>query len=147
MNDTNIPQTSTAPTRKVKRMALNKLCQHWLQDELLDRVPTETVTEMARQMKTTLAPASAVEVEPNGTVLLGMPCVEAARQLGWAQLEVTVRQDLDGLKEFPRTLEFIDLQLKHGSLSRIATTRCLARAYEIRDEVPEERRREYQSGS
>jgi hypothetical protein len=62
-------------------------------------------------------------------------------------LEVVVRLDLEAMSELEKELEVIDLHLEHGGLTEMAKVRCLARAHEIKDQVPPERWRHYQHGS
>jgi hypothetical protein len=130
----------------VKRLPTEQLSLHPSYESLFDLPPAQDVEALAAEMRTNPQPPCHVEAEPDGTVLYGWPFVLAARTAGRIVMEVTVRQDLDGLNDFARELEVIDAHLRHGKLSPVTTARCLARAHELADFVPAERRRSYQKG-
>jgi hypothetical protein len=147
MNETRLPQSNSNRTRKVQRVPLHKLGPHDLHRVLLGPAPEEKIEQLASTLRKGLQPRGHVEVAPDGAVLFGMALVEAARRAGRSELEVVVRQDLDGLNEEAKELEVIDLHLEHGGLNDVVKACCLEYAHGIKHKVPEDRWREYQCGT
>ena len=140
------PEKGKNRTRRVSRMPLSDLRPHYLHELFFDPPPDDKLDALAARLKQGLPLPGSVEVESDGTVLIGMPSVEAARRAGWAELEVVVRQDLEVFGDVPKELEIIDLHVERGGLSQLALVRCLAHAHAIGDEVPDRGRRDYQRG-
>jgi hypothetical protein len=140
------PEALPQRTRRVKPLPTDHLTMHPAYKAFFELPPTAEVEALASDMQSNPRLPCHVEAGPDGTVLYGWHVVQAARVAGRAEMEVTVRQDLDGLNEYAVELEMIDTHLRHGQLSPITTARCLARAHELADFVPEDRRRSYQNG-
>jgi hypothetical protein len=140
------PEAAPQRILKVRRIPTDLLTRHLSYYSFFDRPPTEEIEALAAEMQANPQLPCHVEAEPDGTVLYGWEFVEAARMAGRTEMEVTVRQDMDGLDEYAQELEMIDAHLRHGKLSPVTTARCLARAHELDGFVPEDRRRSYQNG-
>jgi hypothetical protein len=145
MNEQN-PEPVPQRTRKVRKMLTDRLSIHPAYNSFFDLPTAQEVDSLAGEMRSNPHLPCHVEAEPDGTVLYGWQFVQAARQAGRSEMEVTVRQDLEGLDEYAKELEMIDANLQHGKLSPVTTARCLARAHELNGFVPQERRRSYQDG-
>jgi hypothetical protein len=140
------PETATQRTLGARRLPTGGLKLHPAYQAFFDLPPAEEVQALADDMRLNPHVSCHVEAMPDGTVLYGWHFVQAARLADRPDMEVTVRQDMDGLKEFAQELEMIDTHLRHGKLSPVTTARCLARAHELDGFVPEDRRRSYQNG-
>src|SRR5689334_3721495 len=86
------PEPLPQRTRKVRRMPTDHLSIHPAYQAFFDLPDAEEVDALAGEMRSNPRLPCHVEAEPDGTVLYGWQFVQAARQAGRAELEVTVRQ-------------------------------------------------------
>ena len=84
---------SDAKSRTITRWPLEKLKPHPRQAELFDDLPSTKRVELAKNMREK-GLQHPIEALPDGTIICGHQRFEAARRLGWKEIDVWVRDDL-----------------------------------------------------
>jgi hypothetical protein len=113
---------------------------------LLSEPADDLVERTALALGAGSRPDQLVEATPDGQVIFGYPSVLAARLAGLRQVEVVVREDLNGQEDAAVALAVIDAALDRGGLDKLGVVRCLDRAHQLRGTTPCDVVRDYQRG-
>jgi ParB-like chromosome segregation protein Spo0J len=131
----NYKEATMAPNdKRIERRALDDLKPHPRQSALFSQPPEGEVKELADDLRRN-GQQTPVEALPDGTLLCGHKRVAAARQLGWAEVDVWVREDLAG---DPVTAEqrLIEDNLNRRQLGPLGKARCYKRLKELERKAP-----------
>ena len=115
---------------KVVKWKISRLKKHPKQDEMFGDISEEERRALADDMERN-GQRQPVEIRPDGTIIAGHQRVLAATLLGWAEIDVVVRYDLEEKGDAAVEKEFIDDNLIRRQLSPLARARCIRRLMEI----------------
>jgi ParB-like chromosome segregation protein Spo0J len=133
-------------TRTVARRPVTGLRPYPELLAVLGEPAEEEVERLARGLKAGRPQGLLAEVTPDGQVIFGHLAVLAAQSAGLDEVDVLVHEDLGGAPEAVVALTVIDAALERGGLDHLGTARALARAHQLRPQVPLDLLRDYQRG-
>jgi ParB family chromosome partitioning protein len=113
-----------------KKWKISRCKPHPQQAELFGDIPEAELAALAADMQKR-GQRQPVEVLPNGTVIAGHQRINAAKLLGWKEVEVIVRHDLAEAEDTTVEDELICDNLYRRHLSPLARARAIARRMEI----------------
>lgn len=125
---------SRTPERKIERRRLDELKPHPQQYAVFPKPPEYLIKELATDIENNGLQLP-VEILSDGTIIAGHKRTEAARRLGWNEIDVWVRADLD---DDPAAAEIrlIEDNATRGHYSRLVLARCYLREKELRGRSP-----------
>ena len=118
--------------KKIEKWQLDKLTSHPRQNAIFQPPTSEEIDQLARQMESQPS-TSLVEILPDGTIVCGHSRVQAARQLGWQELEVWVREDLAAQGGEAVLRRLIEDNYIRRQLSPLDQARCLKHLFELEE--------------
>jgi ParB-like chromosome segregation protein Spo0J len=133
-------------TRTLARRPVAGLRPHPELVTLLGEPADEEVERLARGLGAGRPQGLLIEVTPDGQVIFGRLAVLAAQSAGLDEVDVLVHEDLAGAPDAVVALAVIDGLLGRGGLDHLGTARALARAHQLRPQVPYPALRDYQRG-
>lgn len=116
--------------KRVEKWQLNKLKPHPQQQEIFRSPTVEEIDRLAASMQSEPV-TTLVEILPDGTIVCGHSRVQAARQLGWTELDVWVREDLAAQGHAAVIRRLINDNFVRRQLSPLDQARCLQRLVEL----------------
>ena len=122
---------TSAPARRAERRRLDTLKTHPKQQEYFRASDEREIERLARDI-TANGLKHPVEVLDDGTIVCGHQRVAAATKLGWSEIDVIVREDLDGRGDGKVEEALIGDNLHRRQLDPIEKARCIKRLYELR---------------
>jgi ParB-like chromosome segregation protein Spo0J len=128
---------SRKPERKIERRRLDELQPHPHQYSVFPKPPGYLIEELAEDMEKN-GQLQPVEILSDGTIIAGHKRTDAARMLGWTEIDVWVRADLD---DDPAAAEIrlIEDNATRGHYSRLVLARCYLRLKQLRRGSPHAR--------
>lgn len=132
--------------KTITRWPLDRLKPHPRQQALFSELDEQAFNDLVEDMriKGQLQP---VEALPDGTLVCGHQRIRAARQLGWSEIDVWVREDL--AQEGPAAVEqrLITDNLHRRHLDKLDLGRCYLRLRELEASMPRDKRHAYSYGA
>ena len=115
---------------KVVKWKISRLKKHPKQDEMFGDISEEERRALADDMERN-GQRQPVEIRPDGTIIAGHQRVLAATLLGWTEIDVIVRFDLEEKGDAAVEAHFLGDNLYRRQLSPLNRARCIRRLMEI----------------
>ena len=116
---------------KSRRWPLSRLKDHPRQAEIFGDLPDVEFQALVADIKKNGVRVPP-EILPDGTVILGHQRISAAQQLGWDEIDVIVRHDLEDAGSAAVEELFVNDNLIRRHLTPLAKARCLRRLLELK---------------
>lgn len=123
--------------RESSKRKLDQLHESPLQQDLFGDLPDQDIDDLAASMREEGLHHS-VEILSDGTIIDGHQRVRAAQQLGWTEIDVVVRDDLEAEGEAAVERRMIEANALRRQLDIIAMARLYRRLKEIERDCPSE---------
>jgi ParB-like chromosome segregation protein Spo0J len=133
-------------TRTMARRPVTGLRPHPDLLAVLGAPADDEVERLARNLEAGRPQGLLAEVTPDGQVIFGHLAVLAARSAGLDEVDVLIHEDLAGAPDALVAMAVIDGALERSGLDHLTTARALARAHQLRSELPLDLVRDYQRG-
>ncbi|MFO0877883.1 MAG: ParB/RepB/Spo0J family partition protein [Gemmataceae bacterium] len=123
------------PQRVSERRFLSQLQDHPQQSDLVGDVSEQELAELAESMRK-LGLQNPIHILPNGTIVAGHQRVRAARSLGWVEIDVVVRFDLEEAGEVAIQRFLVEDNLHRRQMDPLTIARTFRRLKELEKKVP-----------
>ena len=121
--------TTPVSKKRIEKWPLDKLTPHPRQNHLF-KVPTaDHIDQLAQSMSQ--PSTNMVEICSDGTIICGHSRVMAARQLGWTEIEVWVREDLEAQGSNAVLRRLIEDNTVRRQLTLLDQARCIKELFEL----------------
>lgn len=119
------------PTKKLPtvKWPIDKLKPHPKQSACFPDPPESEIKELAEQIRNGLD--HPIEILPDGTIICGHRRTLAARLLGWEEIDVLVRHDLEEAGDAAIEARLIEDNLFRRQLDELQIARCCLRLKEL----------------
>jgi ParB-like chromosome segregation protein Spo0J len=131
--------------KKITRWPLDRLKPNPRQQELFSDLPAEAFKDLVENIRTK-GLQSPVEILSDGTILCGHQRVRAAKELGWKEIGVWIRKDLESRGQDACEERLIEDNLLRRQVGGLVRARCLQRLKDIELSQPLSERRKHLVG-
>jgi len=116
--------------RKLQKWKLAKLKEHPRQAEVFGNISEAELAALAEDMRAN-GLRDPVEILPDGTIIGGHQRVRAAKLLGWTEIDVIVREDLQTADTIAAKKSFLTDNLLRRHLSPLVRAKCIKELVEL----------------
>lgn len=116
----------------IEKWSLESLKEHPRQAELFGDMPDEELHQLAAHMEVNDL-EKPLHIRPDGVVIAGHQRLRAAKYLGWAEIDVIVRSDLDEAGDSAVEKHLIEDNLIRRQLTPLGRARCIKALFEIEE--------------
>ncbi|HUE16722.1 MAG TPA: ParB/RepB/Spo0J family partition protein, partial [Planctomycetaceae bacterium] len=117
------PSPSDSKPRSVEKRCVDSLRPHPRQNELFPDLPEHEFQALVEDIRKN-GIRNPPEILPDGTILAGHQRLRAARELGWEEINVVVRDDLRDADEATIFEEFVYDNLLRRHLTKLHQAKC-----------------------
>lgn len=117
-------ELTVAAARNPKRMKIERLKANPLQATYVEPLDEPELRALADDMREH-GQRQPIEILPDGTIIDGHQRVEAARRLGWAEIDAVIRHDLAEADEASKRSAFLSANLNRRHLHPLDRARLL----------------------
>jgi ParB-like chromosome segregation protein Spo0J len=129
----------------VQKWKVSDLKPHPRQSQFFDKLPHHLLRDLAQDMEAR-GLKEPLEILPDGTIVCGHQRTEAAKLLGWDEIDVWVNHELAEQGEHAILQRLIEDNIARRQLDRLDQVRCYKQLVELAPETPLEQQRSHQRG-
>jgi ParB-like chromosome segregation protein Spo0J len=129
----------------VQKWKVSDLKPHPRQAQFFDKLPHHLLRDLAQDMEAR-GQKEPLEILPDGTIVCGHQRTEAAKLLGWEEIDVWVNHELAEQGEHAIFQRLIEDNIARRHLDRLEQVRCYKQLVELAAETPLEQQRSHQRG-